>query len=244
MDWVKVKELSKEETERKDASDEEEDEAEGSYNEINSYKECLKLLRPGESVAKAIRRLAGGKKPTTQRKWQQKNKKNNETEEEKKNRELMTKLSGYADSILSRSGNMEIYEETYEKIAYRIKQHEGLHGLANTSQANIPEGTNDDDALDMFGSNLDGKTKDNKVQLKADNASHNKDENVASLNIDDDVRWEFKWIGDEEIHGPHSSEEMLAWQESGYFDRGVLIRKLGSNGDFLDGRRIDFELYI
>ena len=112
VDWVKVKEMSKEENERKEAIDEEEDEAEGAYNEIDTYRECLKLLRPGESVAKAIRRLAGGKKPTTQRKWQQKKQKDNMTEEEKKNRELMTKLSGYADMILSRSGNMEIYEET------------------------------------------------------------------------------------------------------------------------------------
>ena len=124
--------MSKEEAARKEAIDDEEDEAEGAYNEIGSYKECLKLMRPGETVAKGIRRLAGGKKPTTQRKWQQKNKKTPETEEEKKNRELMTKLSGYADSILSRSGNMEIYEETYEKIAYRIKQRENQFG------ANLP----------------------------------------------------------------------------------------------------------
>lgn len=214
-------------------------------------------MRPGESVAKAIRRLAGGKKQTTQRKWQQKNKKNCETEEEKKNRELMTKLSGYADSILSRSGNMEIYEETYEKIAYRIKQHEEKYGSLKTSQANIPEGTNDDDALDMFGDNLDSKPEDNvkdnaqqdnkKVLHHTDNPVKEKDENITPMNLDDDVRWEFKWSGegkDDEIHGPHSSEEMLAWQESGYFDKGVFVRKVGSNTEFLDGKRIDFELYI
>ena len=41
-------------------------------------------MRPGETVAKAIRRLAGGKKPMTQRKWQQKNKKSSEETEEQK----------------------------------------------------------------------------------------------------------------------------------------------------------------
>ena len=250
VDWVKVKELSKEEAARKEASDDEEDEAEGSYNEISSYKECLKLLRPGETVAKGIRRLAGGKKPTTQRKWQQKNKKDCETEEQKKNRELMTKLSGYADSILSRSGNMEIYEETYEKIAYRIKQHDKVHKAQETPQANIPEGTNDEDALDMFADNLDRKPEDNEkdnAQPKTSNPIKEKGENITPINVDDDVRWEFKWAGDrsedEEIHGPHSSEEMLAWQESGFFDKGVFVRKVGSNGEFLDGRRIDFDLY-
>ena len=240
VDWVKVKELSKEEAARKEAIDDEEDEAEGAYNEIGSYKECLKLMRPGETVAKGIRRLAGGKKPTTQRKWQQKNKKP-ETEEEKKNRELMTKLSGYADSILSRSGNMEIYEETYEKIAYRIKQHENQFGanIQLGAQSNIPDGTNDDDALDMFADNLDQNT------LEKNKESASKGDNTTSISLDDDVRWEFKWMQEDQdvIHGPHSSEEMLAWQDSGYFDKGVFVRKHGSNSEFLDGKRIDFELY-
>ena len=232
--------MSKEESARKEASDDEEDEAEGAYSEIESYKECLKLLKPGETVARGIRRLAGGKKPTTQRKWQQKNKKNSETEEEKKNRELMTKLSGYADSILSRSGNMEIYEETYEKIAYKIKQHEEQH---MPIQANIPEGTNDDDALEMFADSLD-QNPDKNIETDLVN---NQGKESNAINLDDDVRWEFKWMGqdekDDSIHGPHSSEEMLAWQESGYFDTGVLVRKVGSNGEFLDAKRIDFDLY-
>ena len=200
-------------------------------------------MKAGESVAKAIRRLAGGKKPVTQRKWQLKNKKNTETEEEKKNRELMVKLSGYADSILSRSGNMEIYEETYEKIAYLIKQHEDKHLSAAPVPANIPEGIDEDDALELFADNLDqnsGNSEKQQVHLKK------VDESV-SINIDDDVRWEFKWMAqdneDNNVHGPHSSEEMLAWQESGYFDKGVFVRKVGSTGDFLDGRRVDFDLY-
>ena len=231
--------MSKEENERKEAIDDAEDEAEGAYNEIDTYRECLKLLRPGESVAKAIRRLAGGKKPTTQRKWQQKNQKNSLTEEEKKNRENMTKLSGYADLILSRSGNMEIYEETYEKIAYQIKQHDDKN---KPTQASIPEGTNDDDALDMFADDLD---KEKKVVHNQDDKSNKNGNGSAPIGLDDDVKWEFKWIdeGGDVTHGPHTSEEMLAWQESGYFDKGILVRKLGSEGEFLDGKRIDFDLY-
>ena len=56
---------------------------------------------------------------------------------------------------------------------------------------------------------------------------------------------EVKWMQEDQdvIHGPHSSEEMLAWQDSGYFDKGVFVRKHGSNSEFLDGKRIDFELY-
>merc|ERR1712110_1025152 len=146
---------------------------EGAYNEMGSYKECLKLMRPGETVAKGIRRLAGGKKLTTQRKWQQKNKKP-ETEEEKKNRELMTKLSGYADSILSRSGNMEVYEETYEKIAFRLIEAE------EKETTEIPEGVDDDDALDMFADKFEPKSN---VEAKSSAP-------VKPVEIDTEVMWE------------------------------------------------------
>ena len=58
------------------------------------------------------------------------------------------------------------------------------------------------------------------------------------------VTWEFRWDEEEtsEIHGPHTSEEMLKWQESGFFDKGVFVRKVGSKA-FNDGKRIDFEIY-
>ena len=54
-----------------------------------------------------------------------------ESPEEAKNRELMMQLTGFADAILTRSGNMEIYEETYEKIAFKIKQLEPKGKMTN-----------------------------------------------------------------------------------------------------------------
>ena len=59
------------------------------------------------------------------------------------------------------------------------------------------------------------------------------------------MKWEFRWedADDAETHGPHSSEEMLKWQESGFFDKGVFVRKAGSDQEFRDGKRIDFDLY-
>jgi len=223
-----VKEMSAEETKKKDANDEAEDEAEANYDELATYKQCLKLMKEGETVAKAIKRLSGGKKALP--KWRQK--KIQETPEEKQNRELMMQLTGFADSILSRSGNMEIYEETYEKIAHKIKQKEP-QGPAATE---IPDGVDDDDALDMFADNLD-KSKETYEPKKSDPPA------AASL-LDDQVNWEYKWNRDEEkVHGPHSSEEMLDWQTSGFFDKGVYVRKVGTAGDFLDGKRIDFDLY-
>jgi CD2 antigen cytoplasmic tail-binding protein 2 len=45
--------------------------------------------------------------------------------------------------------------------------------------------------------------------------------------------WEFKWSNDDdEIHGPYSTQEMLAWLEHGYFNESVVIRKAETNSPF------------
>ena len=59
VDWIKVKDVTQAEQKRQDANDEAEDEAEAAYNEIEVYKSVLALMKPGDTVAKAIRRLSG-----------------------------------------------------------------------------------------------------------------------------------------------------------------------------------------
>ncbi len=109
VDWGKVRERSQEEVARREAEDEKEDEAEAAYDEVATYRAVLELMKPKESVAKAIQRLGGGKKTTAQKlKEKKRQKEGKETEEEKRNRENMTKLTGMADSILSRSGTRVI----------------------------------------------------------------------------------------------------------------------------------------
>ena len=113
IDWVKVKETNAEEARLKDERDEAEDEAEAAYDELAAYKNVLKHLKEGETVAKALRRLAGGgdsgkRRAQLQRKLQQKLKKGQkltpEEEQLKHDQEAVTVLTGHADSILSRSG--------------------------------------------------------------------------------------------------------------------------------------------
>jgi len=70
---------------------------------------------------------------------------------------------------------------------------------------------------------------------------------IVPVDFDTEVMWEFKWedTQDAEVHGPHSSSKMLQWQENGFFDKGMFCRKLGSeSSSFLDGKRIDFDLYV
>ena len=223
IDWVKVKNVTSAEEKRQAVQDQREDEAEAAYDEAENYKAILDLMKPGETVARAIRRLSGatGSAPGQQRIMQQKQRKieqklkkgqslSSEEEALRSSRLDMTKLTGLADAVLSRSGNMEIYEETYEKITYRLQQTE-------------------DDELDMFGDELDGKPQESEKK---------------AIELPE-VQWEFKWDNapESEIHGPHSSSEMLKWQENNFFAKGVYVRKVGSK-DFTDGKRVDFDLYV
>nr|ACO10259.1 CD2 antigen cytoplasmic tail-binding protein 2 [Caligus rogercresseyi] len=234
VDWSSIHEKTRAEKERREAEDDQEDELEAGYDEMKAYSHILEILKPGESVAGALRRLgggskSGGKKKRPLRPWE-KPKNPEEAAELKANKELMLKLSGLADSILSRSGNMEVYEETFEGISFKIK---------SQAKVLIPEGTNDDDALDMFASSLDDEKKAPN-EKKAEETDQKKDDPM-----EDEVSWEFKWEDkeDAEIHGPHSSKEMLEWQESGFFENGVFARKVGTDSSFSSSRRIDFELY-
>jgi len=242
IDWVKIKSKSKQELEKEEQEDEEEDEKQDTFNEHDNYKLMIEIMRPGETVARALRRLGGGKVAVSaSQRWKKKKAGVAEDPTEKENKEKMLKLTGLADGILSRSGHMGIYEDTFEAIMFKIKSEEEKKVKPKTA---IPENVDDDDALDMFADNFDDKSKNIKEddQIKHDDVKKGgiNEESTVAL---DEVMWEFKWKEeDTEIHGPHSSQSMCDWQESGYFEAGVLVRKIGTD-QFNSSKRIDFELY-
>ena len=45
------------------------------------------------------------------------------------------------------------------------------------------------------------------------------------------------------MHGPHPTSAMIKWQENGFFDKAVYVRKVGGAADFYDVKRVDFDLY-
>merc|ERR1719367_1015418 len=236
IDWIKIKQKSKAEADKEEAEEDAEDEAQLAYSEILNYKQMLEMMQPGESVARSLRRLGGGKAGmSASQRLKMKTKGIQADPNEKENKEKMLKLTGLADGILTRSGNTEIYEETFESIMHKIKTEEEKKLGPKTA---IPEGVDDDDALDMFADSLDD-SKPSTSTKKAPEPTKS-----AEPALSDDVMWEFKWKEeDTEVHGPHSSQSMLDWQESGYFSDGVLVRKMGT-GEFRDSKRIDFDLYI
>ena len=139
-------------------------------------------VKPGESVAKALRRLGGnkGKQMSSSQRWKAKKQKtgNQPTEEEvkiQKDKEDFLKLTGLADEILQ-SGNMEVYEMTYEKLNFEIKKSEKP---SDKDRLNIPEGADDDDALDMFAEDFDKKESE-KVGKDLEKVSQNGTEETGS----------------------------------------------------------------
>merc|ERR1740123_1494843 len=151
--WAKIKQKSKAEADKEEAEEDAEDQAQLAYSEIHNYKQMLEMMQPGESVARSLRRLGGGKAGMSASQRLKMKKKGIQADpNEKENKEKMLKLTGLADGILTRSGNMEIYEETFESIMHKIKQEEEKKVGPKTS---IPEGLDDDDALDMFADNAD-----------------------------------------------------------------------------------------
>ena len=233
IDWVKIREKSKAEKDAEEEADEAEDEAQSAYSELETYRTMVEMMRPGESVAKSLRRLGGNKAPmSASQRWKKKKAGAAQDPQEAENKARMLRLTGLADTILTRSGNMEIYEETFESIMHKIKVEQEKKVGPKTS---IPEGVDDDDALDMFADSLD----DNSTQKESEPAK------PAVVSIEEEeVMWEFKWKEeDQEVHGPHPSQSMLDWQESGYFSDGVLVRKVGTE-EFRNSKRIDFELYV
>ncbi|OCT61829.1 CD2 antigen cytoplasmic tail-binding protein 2 [Xenopus laevis] len=272
IDWVRVKERTEPAVATDDYSDSEEGRAPLSKKVL--LEGILQLLHPGETVAKGIQRLGGtgGKKTTgghkarqrqsaavrrekrgTKQEGDRKQEDNTESKmdegeqesgdrsEEGKEREQDNGKQGTAQSrvmaeepegenksedrpkplelLISLADQMvalgvyEIYQDTYEKVSYRLKT------IAPPVE------------LDMFADEVEEQTL----------------EKAAESQLSDDVMWEYKWENKDglELYGPFSSTQMQEWVDQGYFAEGVYCRRVsGSEGQFYNSHRIDFELYM
>ena len=64
---------------------------------------------------------------------------------------------------------MEIYQATYEKLVYELKEMERVAAEAEEEKRTvIPQGTEDDDAMDMFADSIDSKKGDGDAKNKDD----------------------------------------------------------------------------
>lgn len=222
IDWVKIKgeaepKPSKENKTLGDLDSEDSQDGDSKpvvrFDEARKYKEMLVMMQPKETVKRALQRL-GVRISSAER---LKRKKMGIVDDSS---EKVTKLTELANEILTNSGNMSVYEETYEVIEKKIKSAAGISSSAD---------------FDMFG--------DENVPEKMEQGSQEAEETP----LEAQLMWEYKWKqedGDDKIFGPYNTEQMQNWVGEGYFKEGVFVRKHGQETKFYTSNRIDFELYL
>ncbi|KAG1667080.1 CD2 antigen cytoplasmic tail-binding protein 2 [Nymphon striatum] len=221
IDWVKVKTVDKTEVNQETSNSSKDIDYSNMKEEdkIPVYLQMLDLMKPGEDSLKSIKRLGGsGNQGSASSRWLKKKKKISDKKDggSSSNTENLENLTSLADRLLQ-AGEYEIYQYTFEKISFIVKC---FNEKIEASKTHIPEGTIDDDALDIFADNLDS----NKSKPTKDTSTKDATDNTQEVSeISDEVMWEFKWEDkeDEDIHGPHSSTEMQCWVEEEYFPNGV-----------------------
>lgn len=222
-------EKQREEQQADQEEEEEEEEAEPPEDPLASYTQhqlteaVIELLQPGETVATALRRLGGlgGRKKGKLREEEK------STEETKRDTEKLDRLTALADRLVG-SGMFEIYQQTYEKLAYMLKS------MTSKRPAVRGEEEEDGDELDMFADKFDEKHGE---------TAEDKDDNKR---VSDEVMWEYKWENKDnsEVYGPFTSQQMQDWVDEGYFSSGVYCRRVDQEGSqFYSSKRLDFELY-
>lgn len=230
-DEDEAEEEKQREEQQADQEDEEEEETEPAEDPLASYTQqqlteaVVELLQPGETVTAALRRLGGlgGRKKAKLLEAKE------PTEESKRDTEKLDKLTALADRLVG-SGMFEIYQQTYEKLAYMMKSMTSKRPAVQQERDGEEE-----DELDMFGDKFDEKVGEK---------TENKDEE--DKRVSDEVMWEYKWENEEksEIYGPFTSEQMQGWVDEGYFSTGVYCRRVDQGGSqFYNSKRIDFDLY-
>lgn len=232
IDWVKIHNKSGNTSEAIDDDDSNDlpSLSNSDFDDITVYKEILQFMKPKETIAKALRRLAGNQKISSAERWKRKKAGIDLTKEENESKQNVAKLTELANKILQNKGNMDIYQESYEYISEKVNS-----ASKKQSVAKAPE-------LDMYADDFDSKEKE-RLDTKEEQPTNLE---VAKPPQDSgEVLWEFKWEkNSEDISGPHSSEEMLKWTEDGRFKKEVWVRKCGQSGEFYTSKRIDFDLYI
>lgn len=173
-------------------------------------------MQKGESVAGTLRRLGNSrnKMSTAER---LKFKKQGFVD---KNSENITKITELANEILTKLGNMDVYQLTYDCIKNKI--------------SSLPESSRETNSIrencSIYSDNFKEKATCGRVDEKYDKIP--------------EVFWEFKQKEDDiEMQGPFTTLQMLEWSKNGYFKSGVYVRKVGDLS-FRTSNRIDFDLYL
>ncbi|XP_065334683.1 CD2 antigen cytoplasmic tail-binding protein 2 homolog [Cloeon dipterum] len=231
IDWVKIRQSEEDKNLQRGGNSSDEDDLKP-FDITEGYRLILAHLKPKETVASALRRLGSGQSLSASQKLKLK-KMGKSVDTSAGDKTAFLALTECANNMLNATGNMNVYQETFEQISAVVKK-------ADDKKAKT------EDPLDIFADNFDEKEKERMETTSAEEDDKEKGKESPKDEAGTDVvEWEFKWTeSSEEIHGPHTSEQMQSWVEEGYFKDTVCVRKVGSGSNFYSARRVDFELYI
>lgn len=258
LDWVKIGQFSDERKQKEaengeahtskegggglaDSSESEDEDAGESlknFDVIAAYRRILELMKPKETVQRTLQRL--GKQSAKISSIERFRRKKAGIVDE--NAALVTELTELTNKILTKMGNMNVYEETYEEISAKFASK--LKGGGEFSLSSGSKKADADDALDIFAEDFDSKAQ-KKMNVDGE-PSQSKGAETTELGMDDSkLLWEFKWkLDDTKLEGPYTTDQMYKWSQEGYFKEGVFVKKSGSDTQFNSSNRIDFELYL
>lgn len=120
-----------------------------SYTQHQLTEALVEMMLPGETVATALRRVGGlgGRKKGKLREESE------SSEETKRDAEKLDRLTALADRLVV-FGVFEIYQQTYEKLAYELKKQPAGGRKEKEKQSGDDD---EEDELDMFADEFDEK---------------------------------------------------------------------------------------
>ncbi|KAH8341590.1 hypothetical protein KR059_011175 [Drosophila kikkawai] len=225
IDWVKIGKQknafdpAKEDQNSNSSDDDALVPADKAFSLSMNLTKMLEFMKAGETVKMTLQRL-GSQRPvlTTLQRIKQKKAGIVDTKTQE-----ISQLTELANEILSKTGNMDIYQETFENIKSKLAD---LPGTSKSKPA---------DDIDMYADDFEAKESE---RSKAPTAA-------APASSPPELAWEFKWSQNEtEVQGPFTTAKMLKWSKENYFKNGVYVRKCGENTNFYSSNRIDFDLYL
>jgi CD2 antigen cytoplasmic tail-binding protein 2 len=213
------------------SSDEEDEPVEKNetFDHLSSFKLVVTHMKASESINATLQRLNKSKvKLTTAQRW--KMKKQGIIDESS---ETITKITGVVNEILTKTGNMNVYELTYEQINHKIKEMEDK----------LKAGPSKDAELDMYADDFDEKEKT--VLTEKPTVTFKEPQKETKDDDESALMWEYKMTQDDDavVHGPFTTEQMQKKVENGDFKTAVFCRKIGDER-FYTSSRIDFDLYL
>lgn len=264
LDWVKIQKFDDERKQKlaedggaetstggggladsSESEDEGNDESLKKFDIIAAYRRILELMKPKETIQRALQRL--GKQSAKISSIERFRRKKAGIVDE--NAVVVTEITELCNKILTKMGNMNVYEETFEEIS--VKFASKLKGGGAFSIASTSKTMDADDGLDMYADDFDSKEQ-KRMTGNGDSNGESSKQNEPSgsatteLGIDDsNIKWEFKWkLEDTKCEGPYTTDQMYKWSQNGYFKDGVFVKKCGTESQFNSSNRIDFELYL